>query len=98
MKAEFVRVPKEIIQNKRDILNGAIVNREGVKKQMVAKRFQDQERTFNKRIVAREVTVVPYALALEGWGMNDNSGSREDEGAKPIPLPNAAKKNRKSGE
>jgi hypothetical protein len=64
VESKFVGVPKEIIKDERDILNGSVVGRERIQKQVVAERFQNKERTFNERVVAREILVVPNSLAL----------------------------------
>jgi hypothetical protein len=64
VESKFVGVPKEIIKDERDILNRSVVGRERIQKQVVAERFQNKERTFNERVVAREILVVPNSLAL----------------------------------
>ena len=64
METKLVRVPKVIIEDKRDVLKRAIVSREGIQEQVMSKCFENEERALNKRIVEGKVLVVPDPLAL----------------------------------
>src|ERR1700719_1551287 len=90
MKTKLVRVPKEVVENKRDILNRAVMRRKRIEKQMMAKRLQNQKRALNKRIVVREILVVPDSLSLQGRRVNNNSSDCQEETAKPISFPNTS--------
>jgi hypothetical protein len=46
--------------------------------------LQNEEGTFNERIVAREVFVIPDALALERGEVNEESDGSEQKTAQPI--------------
>jgi hypothetical protein len=76
MVASRVGVPKEIIDDVRDVLDRPVVRRIRIEKQMMAKRFQDKKRTFYERVSGGEVAVIPNELALKRGNMRDDT----DEG------------------
>src|SRR5438105_6390751 len=53
MKSEFVGVPKKVVQDERDVLNWPIVSRQRVEEQVMSKRFRNQKRALDDRIVMR---------------------------------------------
>ena len=85
VKSPRVCVPEKVIDHVGDVLDRPVMGRERVDKQIVPKRFQNEERALDKRIVAREVIIVPNAFTLEGWRVNDDRGDRQTNHAQPIP-------------
>ena len=54
MKAVDVGVPEEIIDDEGEILDRSIVCGVEVEKQVVTKRFEDEERTLDERVVSNQ--------------------------------------------
>src|SRR5215471_14658865 len=47
-------------------------------------RFSNENGTFNKRVVARQISVVPYPLALQRGGMDQDRKRDQNKATKPI--------------
>src|SRR6476646_9140350 len=90
MEAIRIRVPEQIIENVGDVLNGPVMGRKRIEKKVMPKTLQNQERAFDKRIVVREVLVVPDKLPLERRKMNGESRQRENGTAHPDALDESA--------
>jgi hypothetical protein len=65
MKSELVRIPKEVVDDEGDILDGAVMGRQRIQKQIMAERFGNKDWTFNERIVVRQILIVPDPLPLQ---------------------------------
>ena len=84
MKAELIRIPEKVIENIRNILDRPIMRGQGVEEQKVTERFRNQNRALNKRIVVRQILIIPNPLALQSGRMNQNRNGDENNAAKPI--------------
>ena len=58
-------VPNQVIENVGDVLQGPIVPGVGIGKEIMAERFQNQERALDQRIVPGQIEIVPDELPLE---------------------------------
>ena len=55
MKAVQVAVPEEIIGDKGEILGRPIMRSVGIEKEIMTERFENEERTFDERVVSDEI-------------------------------------------
>ena len=55
------------------------MGRERVQKQIVPKGLQDQERALDKRIVMRQILIVPDALSLQSRRSHDDADNHEEK-------------------
>ena len=83
MKAPRVRVPKKVIEHVGDGLDRAVMGRKGIEEQIVPKSFQDQQRAFDEWIIARQINVVPNALALQSWSVDHERRDKKSSDPKP---------------
>jgi len=60
------------------------MRRQGIKEQVMAKCLQNKKRAFDKRIVSRQIVVVPNPLARQGGRMHDDRDQAQEQAAKPI--------------
>src|SRR6266404_3781749 len=67
MEAVRIGVPNQVIENVGNVLDRSIMRRKRVEKEVVSKTLQDQDWTFDERIVAGQVLIVPDKLSLERW-------------------------------
>jgi hypothetical protein len=74
-------VPDQVIENVRDVLERPIVTGVGVRKEVMAECFQNEQRTFDKWIVPGQIKVIPEKLSLEG--RNVNAGAKQNEHKTP---------------
>lgn len=51
--------PNEVIEAVGDVLDRTVVSRGGIEKKMVAERFEGEKGTFDHRVLANEIIVVP---------------------------------------
>ena len=65
MEAVGIGVPNQVIENVGDVLDRPIMGGEGIEKEIMPERLQDEDRAFDEGIVVGEVLVVPNELALE---------------------------------
>jgi hypothetical protein len=77
MVSVTVGIPNEVIENVRDVLERPVVPGVGIGKEVMAECFQNKERTFDKRIVASQVKIVPKKLALERWKVDASTEENE---------------------
>src|ERR1044071_10396034 len=72
-----VRVPEKIIDHVGDVLDRPVMRRKGVEEEIVPKRFQNQQWTFDKWIIAGQISVIPNTFALYRWSVDDERRSEE---------------------
>ena len=84
METEFVRVPKKVIGEVGDVLDRPVMRGKGIEKQVMAQRFQDQERALDEGIVEREILIIPDALSLQGRRSHDDADNYEEKNAQPF--------------
>ena len=53
MESEFVRVPKKIVDQERDVLNRTIMRGKRIQEKVVPERFEDEKGAFDEWVVAR---------------------------------------------
>ena len=88
MEAVGIGVPEKIIQDEGGVLDRSIMPGEGVEKKMVAEGLEDQDRTFDERIIARQILIIPHQLPLEGGHSYNEADKREKKAPSPIALEN----------
>ena len=54
VKAVGIAVPEKIIDDEGEILHRSIMRGEGIEKEVMTKRFEDEKRTFDERVVSNE--------------------------------------------
>src|SRR6267142_6678720 len=86
MESVGVGIPDEVIENVGDVLDRTVMGREGIEKEIMSEALQNEERTFDERIVVRQVLVVPNELALEGREVDGESKQHEHRAARPSAL------------
>ena len=74
-----VSVPKQVIENVGEILDGPIVPRIGIGKEIMTERFQDQERALDHRIVPSKIEIVPDKLPLERGDVNPGAKQNKQQ-------------------
>jgi hypothetical protein len=85
MEAVGIGVPNQVIENVGDVLDRPVMRGEGIEKEIMPERLQDEDRAFDKGIVVRQVLVVPDELALERGEMDRESKKREERATHPGP-------------
>ena len=48
------------------------------------KGLQNQERTFDKGIIPRQILIVPNELSLQGWQMDGEPDEGKQDAARPV--------------
>jgi hypothetical protein len=77
MVAVRIGVPNQVIEDIRDSLDGPVVAGEGIGEEVMAECFRNQERTLDKRIVSRQVEIVPEQWSLQGG--NVHTGAKQNQ-------------------
>ena len=54
VKAVGIAIPEKIIDDEREILHRSVMRGEEIGKEIVTKRFEDEKRTLNERVVSNE--------------------------------------------
>src|SRR4029078_12653351 len=80
-------VPDEIIGDEGEILYRPIVRGVEIEKEVVTKRFEDEKRTFNERVVSNQKRIVPNQLALQRRQMHDEADQGENDETGPLFFP-----------
>ena len=62
------------------------MGRERIQKEIMPKRFQDQDRTFDEWIIVRQVLIIPNELSLQRRHVHDEAGQDKDGAANPRAL------------
>jgi hypothetical protein len=83
MKAVRVGIPNQVVDDVGNVLDGTVVRGKGIDKQVVAKILQNQERTFDKGVIVRQVLIVPNELTLERGEVDSEPEQRQDHAANP---------------
>jgi hypothetical protein len=74
MKAVGVGIPKTVVEKIGERLDGAIVRRKGLRKEVMPEALQNQERALDEWILQRQILVVPNALAVQAPRPNQQAG------------------------
>src|SRR5947208_524704 len=86
VKAICISVPEEIIEHVGQVLDRPVMHRERIQEEMMAKRFEEQDRAANERIVAGKKTVVPDQLSRECRETNGQTEQSQTSVADPATL------------
>ena len=77
MESVAFGVPNQVIENIGEILDWPVVPSVRIGKEIMAERFQDQERALDQRIVASQIDIVPDEIALERGNMHASAKENE---------------------
>ena len=58
-----------------------------IQEEVMSECFQNEKRTFDERIVVRQILIVPDKLTLQGWRANGEPEEREYRATYPIAPP-----------
>jgi hypothetical protein len=90
MKPVRVGIPKQVVDDVRNVLDRPIVGRKGIDEQVMPKILQEQKRAFDEGVVVRQVLIVPNKLSLERREVDRETQEREDNAANPGALEESA--------
>jgi hypothetical protein len=54
-----IGVPDQVIENVRDVLEGPIVSRIGIGKEVMAEGLENEQRTFDEGIIPGQINIIP---------------------------------------